>query len=299
MSEQLVPGSEGSFKGDNMPYIPLRFSQISGESYGRGLVEELMGDLVSLEGLAKSIVEASAAMARLLFLVDPSSTINPDDLNRAPNGSFRQGRADEVTALQVGKAADMTIAANTAREIETRLNRAFLLNTAVQRQAERVTAQEIRFVAQELESALGGVFSALSRELQLPLVNRIMALMKKAGKLPKIPKDTVTPKIVTGMAALGRAVELQNINTFAQSAVQIAGPDGLAKYLNLRPLLGQLAVASGVDTTEILKTQEEVEAAEQAAMQQAQVQALGPDVIKAVGPAAVEQFQQSQADTQE
>lgn len=294
VNEQLVPGSEGDFKGDNMPYIPLRFSQISGESYGRGLVEELMGDLVSLEGLSKSVIEASAAMARLLFLVDPSSSINPDDLNRAPNGAFRQGRADEVTALQVGKAADMSIAANTAREIETRLNRAFLLNTAVQRQAERVTAQEIRFVAQELESALGGVFSALSRELQLPLVNRLMAKMKKEKKLPKLPKEVVTPKIVTGMAALGRAVELQNINTFTQSATSIAGPEGLSRYLNLRPLFGQLAVASGVDTTEILRSQAEVEAAEAAAVQQQNIQKLGPEVIKQVGPAAVEQFQDQQ-----
>ena len=294
VNKQEVPDSRGTFKGDNMPYIPLRFSQISGESYGRGLVEELMGDLVSLEGLSKSIVEASAAMARLLFLVDPSSSINPDDLNNAPNGAFRQGRADEVTALQVGKAVDMSIAANTAREIETRLNRAFLLNTAVQRQAERVTAQEIRFVAQELESALGGVFSALSRELQLPLVNRLMAKMKRERKLPALPKEAITPKIVTGMAALGRAVELQNLQGFAQAAVAMVGPDGLARYLNLRPLLGQLAVASGVDTTEILRSQQEVEEAEAAAQQQQNIQTLGPEVIKQAGPAAVEQFQQSQ-----
>ena len=47
---------------------------------------------------------------------------------------------------------------------------AFLLNTAIQRDAERVTAQEIRYMAQQLETAMGGIYSLLSQEFQLPLV---------------------------------------------------------------------------------------------------------------------------------
>ena len=55
-----------------------------------------------------------------------------------------------------------------------RLGAAFLLNTAVTRDAERVTAQEIRMQAQELESSLGGVYSRLANELQLPLAKRLL-----------------------------------------------------------------------------------------------------------------------------
>lgn len=289
VNKQIVPGTEGEFNDEQMPYIVLRMSQISGESYGRGLVEELMGDLVSLEGLAKSIVQGSAAMARLLFLVDPSSSLNPDDLNSAPNGAFRQGRADDISALQVQKQADFSVAASTASEIETRLNRSFLMNTAVQRQAERVTAAEIRFVAQELESALGGVFSSLSRELQIPLVNRVMAVMKAAKRLPDLPKEAVTPKIITGMAALGRAVELQNLDVFSTSASKVVGPDQLNMYLRVRNLLGQLAAAAGVDTSELLRSEEEVQESEQQARNQAMIAQLGPQAIKSFGPAIAEQ----------
>ncbi|WP_416142518.1 portal protein [Escherichia coli] len=47
-------------------------------------------------------------------------------------------------------------------------------NSAVQRTGERVTAEEIRYVASELEDTLGGVYSILSQELQLPLVRVLL-----------------------------------------------------------------------------------------------------------------------------
>ena len=72
--------------------------------------------------------------------------------------------------------------------IETRLQFAFLLNSSIQRNAERVTASEIRFMAEDLEQALGGIYSILSQEFQLPFVMRKMAMMEKSKKLPKLPK---------------------------------------------------------------------------------------------------------------
>lgn len=36
-----IPGSKGSYPKDRCPFIPLRFSRIDGEDYGRGFVEKL------------------------------------------------------------------------------------------------------------------------------------------------------------------------------------------------------------------------------------------------------------------
>ena len=65
----LVEGSEGTYNKDKLPYIPLRFTKIDGEDYGRGYVEEYLGDLISLETLTQAIVEGSAAAARCCFLL--------------------------------------------------------------------------------------------------------------------------------------------------------------------------------------------------------------------------------------
>ena len=165
-----VPGSRGSYALDKNPFIPLRFSRIDGESYGRGFVEEYIGDLKSLEALQQAIVEGSAASAKVLFLVRPNGTTKARVLAESPNGAIVNGDANDVTTLQVQKSGDFSIAYQTIQAITERLSFAFLLNSSVQRQAERVTAEEVRYMAQELETALGGVYSILSQEFQMPLI---------------------------------------------------------------------------------------------------------------------------------
>ena len=81
-----VPESRGMFKKDQNPYIPLRFIRIDGEDYGRGFIEEYLGDLRSLEALTQSIVQGSAASSKVLFLVRPNGTTKSSSLAKAPNG---------------------------------------------------------------------------------------------------------------------------------------------------------------------------------------------------------------------
>ena len=58
-------------------WLPLRFNVVDGEAYGRGRVGQFIGDLKSLEALSQALVEGSAAAAKVVFVVSPSSTINP------------------------------------------------------------------------------------------------------------------------------------------------------------------------------------------------------------------------------
>lgn len=69
---------------------------------------------------------------------------------------------------------------------------AFLLNSAVQRQGERVTAEEIRYVAGELEDTLGGVYSILAQELQLPLAKRLLNQQQAIGAMAQLPRYSRT-----------------------------------------------------------------------------------------------------------
>jgi hypothetical protein len=188
-----VPGSRVNYSFEELPYVVLRWNRISNEDYGRGLVEEYLGDIESLESLTKSIVEASLAASRMLFLVNPNGLTSARTLQDAPNGAIREGHADDVSVLQVEKYNDFRVAMETMNGIKERLGQAFLLNTAVQRSGERVTATEVRAMIAELESSLGGVFATLSEELSTPLVNLVMATMLKKKKLRKLPKGVCVP----------------------------------------------------------------------------------------------------------
>lgn len=264
-----IPGSQGSYPKDRCPFIPLRFSRIDGEDYGRGFVEEYIGDLRSLEALTQAIVEGSAASAKVLFLVRPNGTTKAKNLAQSPNGAIVTGDANDVSTLQVQKAGDFRVALETSRQITERLSFAFLLNSSVQRNAERVTAEEVRYMAQELETALGGVYSILSQEFQMPLVNLIIARLEGQGKMPKMPKDTVKPTIVTGMEALGRGQDLNKLAQFLQY-LQPLGPEVIAGNLNIDDYIDRLGASLGIDTNGLIKSAEQKQQEEQAMMEQQQ-----------------------------
>ena len=266
----IVPGSEGRFTKNNLPYLPLRFSKIDGEDYGRGYVEEYMGDLISLEKLTQAIVEGSAAAAKVLFLVNPNGTTRAKTLAESPNGAITQGNAADVSVLQLDKFNDFRIAAETINTIKDRLGHAFLLTSGVVRNAERVTAEEIRMLTMELESSLGGLYSLLSNELQLPMVMRVMDVMSKKKMLPKLPKDLVKPVIITGIEALGRGNDLQKLDLFLAGAAQVVGPQAIGQYVNVEEYFKRRATSLGIKTQGLIKTQEQI----QQEMQQAQMMSM-------------------------
>ena len=263
-----VPGSEGTFPKNRNPFLALRFTHMDGEDYGRGYVEEYLGDLKSLESLTQSIVEGSAAAAKVLFLVRPNGTTRVKTLAESPNGAIVTGDDNDVSSLQLGKSQDFAIAQQTIQMLQTRLSRVFLMNSSIRRDAERVTAQEIRLAHQELEIALGGVYAILSQEFQLPLVEILMNRMAKEKKIPKLPGDALKPLIVTGVEALGRGEDLNKLGVFLQSIAPL-GPQAMQE-INISDYITRLAGSLGIDTEGLVKSEEQKQVEQQAAMEQQQ-----------------------------
>jgi hypothetical protein len=258
-------------------------NRVDGEDYGRSYVEQYYGDLVSLDSLSKSIVEAAASSSKVLFLVNPVGTTRAKKLAQSPNGAIIEGNAQDVTVLQVGKSADLQVALSTIGMINERLAYAFLLTEASIRNAERVTAEEIRLVTQSIERQLGGIYSLLSQEFQLPLVARIIDRLTKAKKMPKLNKNFITPTIVTGIDALGRGNDLSRLDLYLQGIAQILGPGGLQQYIDFREYMNRRAASLGIDTKGLVKSEEEIMQEQQAAMQAQMMQQALPQATKSFG----------------
>jgi hypothetical protein len=281
--DEIVPGSKGSVSVDKSPFIALRWAKIDGEDYGRGHVEEYLGDLRSLEGLTQAIVEGSAAAAKMIWLVDPNGTTRPKDIAEAPNLAVRSGNAEEVSVLQAEKYADFRVAQETVAMLQARLSQAFLLVESIQRDAERVTAEEIRKMASELEDALGGVYSILTQEFQLPLVNRIMFQMERQNRLPKLPEDMVRPSIITGMEALGRGHDLNRLLAFGRIVGDTLGPEVFAATINPHDFIKRVGTNLGIDMDGLVKSPQQLAQEQQRAQMQALIQQLGPEVVRQAG----------------
>lgn len=275
---KIVPGSEGMRKETESPFLVLRWQAIPGEDYGRGLVEEYLGDLRSHDGLSKSILKFSAAVAKIIFLHHPNSVTDIDELVRAESGDFVSGDAKDIDVLQIEKYHDFQVAKQTLDDLTLRLSHAFLLQSGTVRDAERVTAEEIRAMAQELEDVLGGVYTMLSNDLQVPFVRRHLAMMKDRGELRGlVDTGVLEPKIVTGFDALGRGHELNRFRAFYADLAGIVGPEAAQQLMSSERVAQMLATKHNVDIASLLKTEEELEQEQQAAMaQQLMDKAAGP-----------------------
>lgn len=280
----VIPKTTGSYPQDKLPWLALRFIAVDGNDYGRSYVEEIVGDLKSLEALTRAIVEGSAASAKLIFMVRPNGTTKIRNIADSSNGAIISGDANDVSTLQANKFNDFRVAQETMNTITQRLSYAFLLNSSVQRQAERVTAEEVRYMAQELETALGGIYSVLSQEFQLPLVNLLLAKMQKEGKMPKFPKDTLKPQIVTGLEALGRGQDLNKLQAFLQY-LQPLGQQVLAQEMNIDDYIDRLGASLGIDTQGLIKSPEQKQQEMMAAQEAQQQQMMAQMAEKGVAPA--------------
>ena len=96
-------------------------------------------------------------------------------------------------------------------------------------------------------------------------------MLKEQKLLPDLPKEIVKTKIIVGMEALGRASDRLRLLQFMSDLSNTLGAETLGRYINLDDAIKKFAVANGIDTGGLIKTQEQIQQEGQA-QQQAQFQ---------------------------
>lgn len=253
--------TKGVYTIETLPYIPLVWKLVRGEDWGRGLVEDYAGDFHSLSTAERSSLEVVSVMAQLKGMVDPAGVTDVTELNNTANGQWCSGREQDVSLVNFSELQNTlaSLEAYIAKK-ETRLSKAFLMDSAGVRNAERVTAEEIRLVARDLEMALGGVYTRLAQTFQLPIARLLLVSIDF-----KIKGSKVEPIITTGLSALGRSGDLDSYRFFIQDASLLASLDPEVRAeLSIPQILRFLATNNNLDTEVAFKSDEEKEQAAQA-----------------------------------
>lgn len=289
INDKLVPGSEGKSPSDKAGWMALRWQTVPGSDYGRAHVSEYLGDLLSLEDLNKAIVQFAYAASRIVHLVSPNAMTDVEELNAAETGDFISGNRDDVGTLQLEKMQDFAVARQVAEAIELRLSHAFMLQSGTVRNAERVTAEEIRAMAEELENVLGGVYTVLSAEFQLPLVNRLLYILQRTGDAPDLP-PSVQPMIVTGFEAMGRNHSANKLRAWMSDMQAIYGQQILASITDPNEVGKRLGDSYGIEAMDqLIKSPDQQAEEQQSGMMQQAAAAAAPQLAKGVMDAAAAQ----------
>lgn len=275
-----VPGSRGQVKADVSGWQALRWQAVPGSDYGRSMISEYAGDFLSLEEGWKAVIQFAAEAARIIRIADPNAGVDIEELAAAESGDTLVGFYDKIQTLQLDKSADFTTLWNVLSSIERRISQAFLLTANTIRDAERVTAEEIRAVAQELEDSFGGTYTVLSAEAQAPYARRVLYVLNKQGKAPKLP-PSVTIEVVTGFSALGQAHEAQAIIEWLTALLNIFGPQTLAAEVKFSEVALRTGTSQGItDVQGLLYSDTEKTQMQKDAMTANTTEAVAPELAK-------------------
>lgn len=279
------------------PYSVLRWNSIVSENYGRSKCEEIFGDLKTLEAYTESLINSMAAASTFFMGVSPTGVTELTDLASAQNGEWVSARQEDMYVISPAQTMNPQIQ-QTQQSVEMmrrEIGEAFLMNRGSIRNAERVTATEVRMIGQELEQVLGGAFSSIARDLLVPMIKRAIYLMVDNEEIdPRLTGDFFEEDgrlgldIVTGLQALSRDTELQKLMQMGEMIRNLPGE--AVQHFRFAEYGKALISALGFDPNNWVKSDDEIKQEQAEQMQQQQQMqiagAAGQGVAQAAGQAA-------------
>lgn len=261
---KMLPGQQ-SYKEGLLPWIPTYWNRIRREVWGRGLVEDHYGSFYGMSILVEALVTAGAIATDFKWLVRPGSMLDIVEMNNSASGTYHYGNKDDVNPIELGKRSELDFVAGLVDGYRKQLGKIFLVLSSQMRDAERVTAEENRMRAAELNKAHGGVFGSLAITLQRPLAELSLRDMDIL-----IGKTKIEPVVMTGLDAMGRASENEKFLYLFQDLSALASvPEAFLGRFKASDLLKILSIGRDVDTT-VVKTDDEYNKEQQAALEQQQ-----------------------------
>lgn len=269
----ILEGTSVETDYDNPPMWPGWLIPVYGQNWGRSYCEEYRGDLYTLEAHASAINDGASLAALSLIFVKPGAT-SIRTIREARNLSTVSGDAADVSVFRSDKTADFNFVMSNYEACAKRVSAAFLMQASVQRSGERVTAEEIRRLGNELDKAMGGTYTYMAQGNQKVIIVRAVNLVEEENpELPPIPRDVVKVEVITGIDAMGQSTEYDNLMEYAEAGLKVF-PEKFQEVHDATNFFTRAAAAKGVKPDGLVLKPEQVQANTEAKQQQAQMQTL-------------------------
>lgn len=267
--DDCMLANEKKFTPADLPILPMTWKLARGANYGRGLVEDHSTGFHQIDVLSRAALDMAGIMADIKFLVDPASGLDVTELNNSPRGSYHAGRDGDISTPANQRTLEIATVNDLIAKTERELAQAFLLNSSTVRDAERVTAEEIRYIAMELEGAFGGLYSRLALEWQKYEAEYAVGQIDFKTELPGSKLKAFEVIITTGLESLSREGQLDNLRRAITDLQMLdAVPEEIRATINPAKFQAWVFMNHAVKFKEFSYTPDEIAANNKAAMDQ-------------------------------
>ena len=277
-----------SFKGvGSNPFICFRWSKCAGEVYGRGPLMNALSAIKTTNLTVQLVLENAQMAISGIYQMDDDGVVNPDTISLMPGTIIP--KAPTSAGLQPIRAAgSFDVAQLILSDMRLNIKRALYNDMLGNPDRTPASATEIAERMADLSRRIGSAFGRLQAELVQPVLQRVVYILKKQGRieLPTINGREVKVRSVSPLAQAQAQADITSIARWMELIQANFGPQLLNLLIDAEEVATVLARKFGVPDTLVrdeeqrrMLTEMAQQMAQQAHPEMATPEGLGKEVV--------------------
>ena len=256
------------------PFIAFRWSKASGEIYGRGPAINALSAIKTCNLTIELILENAQMAISGIYQIDDDGVINVDTINLVPGTVIP--KAPTSAGLQpIRSAGSFDVANLVLNDMRNNIKRALYNDMLGDPNKTPASATEVAERMADLSRKIGSAFGRLQAEMVQPVLQRVIYILKKQGRIdmPVVNGREVKIRSVSPLAQAQSNQDIVSLIRFLQTVAGSFGPEVLNILISSEETAVYLAKKFGVPDKLIRDADERqqlVEMAQQMQMQQQQ-----------------------------
>jgi len=239
---------EQQFKGvGSNPYVCFRWSKCAGEVYGRGPLINALSAIKTTNLTIQLILENAQMAISGIYQMDDDGIINPDTINLVPGTIIP--KSPQSGGLQpIQSAGRFDVADIVLSDMRLNIKRALYNDMLGNPDRTPASATEVAERMADLSRRIGSAFGRLQAELVQPVLQRVIYILKKQGRieLPTVNGREVKIRSSSPLAQAQSNQDITAVSRFLELVNAYFGPDTTNVLINSEETAIHLAKKFGV-----------------------------------------------------
>tara|TARA_B110000503_G_scaffold70632_1_gene109792 strand:- start:1294 stop:2841 length:1548 start_codon:yes stop_codon:yes gene_type:complete len=277
-TKTLLYAKEMRGLGSN-PFICFRWSKCAGEVYGRGPILNALSAIKTTNLTIELILENAQMAISGIYQVDDDGVINPDTIQLVP-GSIIPKAMGSAGLQPLQAAGNFDVAQLILSDMRLNIKRALYSDMLGNPDRTPATATEVAERMADLSRRIGSAFGRLQAELVQPVLQRVIYILKKQGRInvPSVNGREVKVRSVSPLAQAQANQDISSVARFLELVGGAFGPEMLQMLVDSEKVAVHLAKKFGVPESLIRDEQERKQIAAIAQQMAQQQQQMGQQV---------------------
>lgn len=281
-TDQLV---WAEFQGRHNPVVVFRFAVMADEVRGRGPAMSQLPNARTLNKVQEFALQKAALDLSGMYTGVDDGVFNPNTMQISPGivVPVASNASGNPSLVRLDTGSDLNLTIFEVERIENAIKKA-LFDDLRDPSDPVLTLGEVTIEARKLLKKDSSAFSRLHSEGLVPMLNRILEIMKRRGRIPDLPSINgreIDVKFTSPLAKAQDFEELESLQLAVTTTAEIAGPEMVHLAFKTDEIGEFIAKKTGMDPS-LIRSEGERKQIQEATLEAAQ--AITQDDGQPAGP---------------